>query len=334
MRKNQLTFGILLFSILLFASSTQADAKELTYRLKWLFNASVAGDIYAEDKGYFREAGLQVKIKEGGPGINAIKELELGQADFGVASADQVIRALEKGAEVVVLFQIFQINPLQWIYRETLPEITALSQLKGTSIGITFGGNDESIMNTLLAKGGLKKDDVKIHSVRFDFTPFLTRKVQIWPVYRNSQGVILKDRLQAEGEDVRFFNPADFGVNFVANSVITSKKMLKKHPDIVEKFQTALLAAWRDAMDPAHQESTLTSIAARDKDNNAAIRKLQLIATRELVGTQNFGTIDTDAWIQTEHIMLQEQQIKKPVNIQNWLGKEGLLIKINAGVIQ
>ncbi len=321
MRKNQVICGLVLLAILQLAWGSRADARELTYRLKWLFNASVAGDIYAEDKGYFTKAGLQVKIKEGGPGKDAIKEIELGQTDFGVASADQVIRALEKGAEVVVLFQIFQINPLQWIYRDTLPEITALSQLKGKSIGITFGGNDETIMNTLLAKGGIPKKDVKIYSVRFDFTPFLTKKVQIWPVYRNSQGVILKDRIEAEGENIRFLNPADFGVNFVANSVITSKKMIETDPDIVEKFQTALLAAWRDAMAPANQESTLASIAARDKDNNAAITKLQLIATRELTGTQNFGSIDKDAWIQTEQIMLQEQQIKKPVNIQDWLHK-------------
>lgn len=319
--KKQLIFGILMLSTLLLAISTQADAKELTYRLKWLFNASVAGDIYAADKGYFSKAGLEVKVKEGGSGKDAIKELELGQADFGVASADQVIRALEKGAEVVVLFQIFQINPMQWIYRDTLPEITDLAQLKGKSIGITFGGNDESIMNTLFAKGGIQKNDVEIHSVRFDFTPFLTGKVQIWPVYRNSQGVILKDRLQAEGEGVRFFNPADFGVNFVANSVITSKTMIETHPDVVEKFQTALLAAWKDAMNPANQESTLAVIAARDTDNNDVIRRLQLIATRELVGVQNFGSIDTDAWIQTEQIMLKEHQIKKPVNIQNRLHK-------------
>lgn len=319
MRKYHLTFGTLLFTILFLTATTQAQAKELTYRLKWLFNASVAGDIYAVDKGYFNKAGLTVKVKEGGPGKNAIKELELGQADFGVASADQVIRALEKGAEVVVLFQIFQVNPMQWIYRKTLPEITSLSQLKGKSIGITYGGNDESIMNTLFAKGGIKKGEVKIHSARFDFSPFLTEKVQIWPVYRNSQGVILKNRLQAEGEDVRFFNPADFGVNFVANSVITSKKMLDTQPDTVDKFKTALLAAWTDAMDPAHQERTLAAIAARDKGNSEEIIRLQLIATRELVSTEEFGSIDTGAWIQTEKIMLKEQQIKKPVNVQKWL---------------
>jgi len=174
-------------------------------------------------------------------------------------------------------------------------------------------------MNTLLAKGGIQKSEVEISSVRFDFTPFLTKKVQIWPVYLNTQGVILQDRLQAEGEGVRFFNPAAFGVNFVANSVITSKKMMETHPDIVEKFQTALRAAWQDAMDPANQESTIAVIAARDKGNSEAIIKLQLVSTRELVAAAHFGSIDKAAWVQTEQIMLKEQQIKKTVDIQNWL---------------
>lgn len=320
MRKTHLLTTTLLFSLLLFTSITQAHAQELTYRLKWLFNASVAGDIYAIEKDYFKRAGLTVRVKEGGPGKNAIKELELGQADFGVASADQVIRALEKGAEVVVLFQIFQVNPMQWIYRSTIPEITELPQLKGKSIGITFGGNDETIMNTLFAKGNITKDDVKIHGAHFDFTPFLTGKVQIWPVYRNSQGVILKNRLQAAGEDVRFFNPSDFGVNFVANSVITSKKMMETQPETVATFQKALLSAWQDAIDPKNEQAVLTAIGVREKGSNDELRRLQLIATRDLVTAEQFGAIDKKAWIQTEQIMLKEKQIKKTVNITNYLG--------------
>lgn len=321
MRKINLLFTILLFSLVLLTSITPACAQELTYRLKWLYNASVAGDIYAIEKEYFKKAGLTVQVKEGGPGKNAIKELELGQTDFGVASADQVIRALEKGAEVVVLFQIFQVNPMQWIYRETIPEIIELPQLKGKSIGITFGGNDESIMNTLFAKGNITKDDVKIHGAHFDFTPFLTSKVQIWPVYRNSQGVILKNRLQAAGEDVRFLNPADFGVNFVANSVITSKKMMDNHPETVEKFQKALLAAWQDAMDPKNEQTVLAAIGAKEKGNDDELRRLQLIATRELVSAEQFGAIDQKAWVQTEQIMLKEKQIKKAVDITTWLAQ-------------
>ncbi len=303
-------------------SQAGAETIELSYRLKWLFNASVAGDIMAKEQGFFDRAGLDVDVKEGGPEKNAIKELELGYADFGVASADQVIRALDKGADVVVLAQIFQVNPMQWIYRAEIPEIMTLAELKGHHIGVTFGGNDETIMNTLLAKAGLGQGDVKISSVRFDFTPFLTKKVEIWPVYRNSQGVILEDRLAREGETVRFLNPAVFGVSFVANSVVTSGKMVKEHPGIVAAFVKALLDGWEFAMDPANDARVLEEIAKKDKGTQNDIRSMQLAATRDLVKPSKelpVGKIDVKAWEQTEAIMVKEKQVKGPVNILSTL---------------
>ncbi|MBT6340207.1 MAG: ABC transporter substrate-binding protein [Desulfobacula sp.] len=317
---NFISWLVLLFLI----STTNSFAKEtkVNYRLKWLFNTSVAGDIYADAKGYFKDAGLDVDVREGSPEKNAINELELKRADFGVASADQVIRALDKGAKIFVIAQLFQTNPMQWIYRTDQPEIKTLQDLKGRLIGITFGGNDETIMNTLLAKAGIKKKDVAITGVRFDFTPFFMRKVDVWPVYRNSQGVILKERLAKEGEDVYFFNPADFGVNFVANSVVTSEAMLTKNPDIVQKFLNALLKGWEAAMDPANEAVTLEVVKKLDKGNNDEIRKKQLNATRILIKPSvsiRIGTIDSTAWKQTETMMLTEKQIKNPVNIETRL---------------
>ncbi|MBT3179186.1 MAG: ABC transporter substrate-binding protein [Desulfobacula sp.] len=321
MKINNFIFWLLLLFLI---STTNSFAKEtkVNYRLKWLFNTSVAGDIYADAGGYFKDAGLDVDVREGSPEKNAINELELKRADFGVASADQVIRALDKGAKIFVIAQLFQINPMQWIYRRDKPEIKTLQDLRGRNIGITFGGNDETIMNTLLAKAGIKKKDVAITGVRFDFTPFFMRKVDVWPVYRNSQGVILKDRLAREGEDVYFFNPADFGVNFVANSVITSQAMLEKSPDIVEKFLKALLKGWEAAMDPANEAHTLEVVKKLDKGNNNLIRKKQLNATRNLIkpsASIKIGTINMEAWKQTEEMMLKEKQIKKPVNIYTHL---------------
>ncbi len=306
------------------ALTTQGFAKAtpVNYRLKWLFNTSVAGDIYADAKGYFDDVGLNVTVKEGSPEKNAINELELKYAHFGVASADQVIRALDKGAKIYVIAQLFQVNPMQWIYRKDKPEIKMLQDLKGRNIGITFGGNDETIMNTIFAKAGITKKEVTITGVRFDFTPFFKRKVDVWPVYRNSQGVILKNRLAKEGEDVYFFNPADFGVNFVANSVITSEAVLKKSPDIVEKFLSALLKGWEDAMDPLNENITLETVKQMDKGNNDDIRKKQLNATRRLIkpsASIKIGTIDVDAWKQTEAMMLNEKQIKHPVNVASRL---------------
>lgn len=323
MRKKYFLFGLFLFVFIAGAvTSVSAKGTQVNYRLKWIFNTSVAGDIYADAKGYFKEAGLDVTVKEGSPEKNAINELELKRASFGVASADQVIRALDKGSKIYVIAQLFQINPMQWIYRTDHPRIKTLPDLKGRSIGITFGGNDETIMNTLLAKAKITKKDVTITGVRFDFTPFFRKKVDVWPVYKNSQGVILKNRLAREGEDVYFFNPADFGVNFVANSVITSESMVKDHPEVVEKFLKALLKGWEAAMDPGNEAIALDVVKQFDKGVDDEIRKKQLIATRELIKPSmsvKIGTIDFDAWKQTESIMLRENQIKKSVHIETRL---------------
>lgn len=62
--------------------TSSAVAEPLNYRLKWLFNASVVGDIYADVHGYFKEAGLDITVKPGGPERDAIKELELGLFPF------------------------------------------------------------------------------------------------------------------------------------------------------------------------------------------------------------------------------------------------------------
>ncbi len=312
-----IVFFVLIFSYPVFSGQTRLD-----YRLKWLFNASVAGDIYADAKGFFKRAGLEVRVKEGSPEKNAINELELRHADFGVASADQVIRALDRGAKVVVIAQLFQVNPMQWIYRADQPEIKSLEDLRGRSIGVTFGGNDETIMNTLLAMANLTEKDVHITGVRFDFTPFLKNRVKIWPVYRNSQGVILEQRLAKAGEKVYFFNPADFGVNFVANSIITSQYMIKHRPGVVKAFINALLMGWEAAMDPANESEAVSIIRKLDRSTAEKTIARQLAVTRTLVkpsASVRIGTINTEAWKQTEKIMLSEYQIRKPVHVENCL---------------
>ena len=325
--KPIITFLAIVLALTWAGPATAADGPELAYRLKWLFNVSVVGDIWADAHGLFAKKGLNVVVKAGGPERDAIKEIELGHAAFGVASADQVIRARDKGSPVVVIAQLFQVNPLQWIYRSADMKISGLADLKGKVLGVTFGGNDETILKTLLAKGGVKESDVKLFSVRYDYTPFYQKKTDIWPVYRNAQGVILKDKLGQSGEAVAFFNPADYGVKFVANSVVTSEKMVKENPETVKKFVTALMDGWMASCNPANREKALTTLKKYDKDTKDNIMEAQYDATVPLISpTPGFaiGAIDVDGWKQTEAIMLDQGQIKKPVNVEKALRPEFL----------
>ena len=311
---------MLLFFVLLALQLGAANAQandSIVYRLKWLRNVSTAGALYAEETGLFSKAGLQVEVKEGGPERDAIRELELGHANFGEASADQVLRARAKGSPVVVIAQLFQVNPLQWMYRPDEIKITGLADLKQKVIGVTFGGNDETIMRTLLAAERLSEQDVRLFSVRYDYTPFYRRQVQLWPVYRNAQGPIIAAQLQKA-----FFNPADFGVNFVANSVITTEQILKKKPELAKAFLTALLAGWQQALDLANQESVLLLLQKYDPNTSPAVLKEQLAITKSLIAPQKdslIGAIDTAAWKQTQQIMYSQKLLTAPVALEQVL---------------
>ena len=301
------------------------EMMKISYRLKWLFNASVAGDIYAGTHGFFEKEGLEVEVKEGGPERDAIKELEMGHAQFGVASADQVIRAVSKGAPVVVLAQLFQANPLQWIYRPDANKIDKPEDMKGKVVGITFGGNDETILRAILAKYGIKENEVNLFSVRYDYTPFYERRVALWPVYRNAQGIIIGDQLEKAGESAAFFDPDASGIRFVANSVITTEKMIKEHPETVKKFVSALMKAWNEALNPVNSDKTVETILKFDKDTPSDVIRRQLDITRQLMKPSDktvFGAINIAAWKQTESIMLEQKLIPAPVDIEKKLKTE------------
>ncbi|BBO75491.1 myristoyl transferase [Desulfosarcina widdelii] len=297
---------------------TAVAGEKVAYRLKWLINASTAGDVFAASQGFFAARGLDVDVKAGGPERDAIRELELNYAQFGVASADQVIRALAKGASVVVLAQLFQVNPLQWIYRTKDCTIKKTQDLAGRTVGITYGGNDETIMRALLASAGMTEGQVRLASVRYDYTPFLNGSVSIWPVYRNTQGIYLTDKLASAGEQVAFFDPSDHGVRFVANSVVTSQKMIDQHPDMAKRFVRALLAGWEAAMNPANETEVIQALAKSDPDTLPETMRRQLAVTRRMVQpdpTVPLGRIDKSAWQQTEQIMVAQKLVPDQVGV-------------------
>jgi len=300
--------------------SSSAVAEPLNYRLKWLFNASVVGDIYADVHGYFKEAGLDITVKPGGPERDAIKELELGQASFGVASADQVIRALSKGAPVVVIAQIFQVNPLHWMYRQQDMSIERLDDLKKKIIGVTFGGNDEIILRTLMAMGNISEKETTLFSVRYDYNPFYQRKADLWPVYLNSQAVFLKKKMAENGEAVSFFNPADHGVQFVSNSVVTSRKMVNEQPEVVRAFASSLCKAWEAALAPENMDKAIETLQQFDKDTALDVMTEQLEVTRRLIKPtpeMAIGTIDLPAWLQTAQIMADQKQTPHLISVSD-----------------
>ena len=102
---------------LLFGAMPLWAQTPLTLQLKWSHGFQFAGYYAAQEKGFYREAGFDVRLVEVRPGLNVVVEVISGRADFGVGTSGLLI-ARHAGEPVVVLAAIFQHSPLVLIARQ------------------------------------------------------------------------------------------------------------------------------------------------------------------------------------------------------------------------
>ena len=94
----------------LFVIPLTTSAETVSLQLKWSHQFQFAGYYAAIEKGFYREEGLDVILREGLPATNLINEVTGGNADFGVDNTSLLIER-DRGKSVVVLAAIFQHCP-------------------------------------------------------------------------------------------------------------------------------------------------------------------------------------------------------------------------------
>ncbi len=96
------------------ASSAPAPTVErlapVKVQLNWTHQFQFAGYYAALHQGYYREAGLDVRLMERAPGNTPVAQLIVGRAQFAVADSGALIYA-SAGVPLVALAAIFQNSP-------------------------------------------------------------------------------------------------------------------------------------------------------------------------------------------------------------------------------
>ena len=94
------------------AGAAQA-ADKVTLQLKWVTQAQFAGYFVAKDKGFYKEVGLDVTVKPGGPDVNPSQVIAGGGADVVVDWMPSALATREKGVAIVNISQVFQRSGMQ-----------------------------------------------------------------------------------------------------------------------------------------------------------------------------------------------------------------------------
>ena len=212
----------------------------VTLKLKWKHQFQFAGYYAAIAKGYYKDAGLYVKLLEPTESENYISKVATNKIQYGIASSDLLL-SYNAGFSVVLLANIFQHSPNIFIAKRRTPSDN-IHDLAGKTIML------EEHANELIAYLKTEKIDLStINFVTHNFSPqqFLLGNVFATSAYSTDEPYLLKEA----GVKYNIFNPRSSGIDFFGDNLFTSRLEIKNHPKRVKAFLEASLKGWVYALE-------------------------------------------------------------------------------------
>jgi NitT/TauT family transport system substrate-binding protein len=230
------------------ALSTAAYAQDkVTIQLKWVTQAQFAGYYVAKDKGFYKEAGLDVTIKAGGPDIAPPQIIAGGGADVIIDWMPSALAAREKGVPLVNIAQPFKRSGMMLTCRKDSGVATP-ADFKDKTLGVWFFGNEYPFM-AWMAKLGLKTDGsaggVKVIKQGFNVDPILQKQADcVSTMTYNEYWQVIDGGIPAD--QLVTFNYTDQGVNTLEDGLYVMEEKLKdpKFVETMAKFVKASMKGW------------------------------------------------------------------------------------------
>ena len=143
----------LILSALMGMASTMALAGDkVTLQLKWVTQAQFAGYFVAKDKGFYKDEGLDVTIKPGGPDVAPPQVIAGGGADVIIDWMPSALASREKGLALVNIAQPFKRSGMMLTCRKD-SGVKTPSDLRGRTLGVWFYGNEYPFLSWMSQLG-------------------------------------------------------------------------------------------------------------------------------------------------------------------------------------
>src|SRR5277367_5791141 len=240
-------------------------ADSVTIQLKWVAQAQFAGYFVAKDKGFYKDAGLDVTINPGGPDVAPPQVIAGGGADVVVDCMPSALASREKGVQLVNISHTFKHSGLELVCRKDTG-VKSPEDLKGKTVGIWYGGNEYPFLNWM-SKLGYKTDGspdgVKVVKQGFNVDPLLQKQADcISTMTYNEYWQVIDAGYKPE--QLTVFNYTDEGVATLEDGLYVMEDKLKD-PAFVDKmarFVKASMKGWDYAR--AHPEEAVKIVLDND----------------------------------------------------------------------
>lgn len=290
--------------------SVVTTTEKVSVRMKWFLAGTMTGWFAGKEKGIFKDNGIELLINPGGPDNSSVKLVAAGTDLFGVAGADEILIAREKGIPIVPIAVLFKESPIGFISKTT-SGIKTPTEWNGKNIEVDFGSNAEIQFRALVKKFNVK--NIKETPYTYSLIPFIENKVDVSVAYVMDQVVTLK----SQGIDVNVIASKEFGINPYGDVIFTTEKTMKEKPELVNRFLKATIESQKWAV---KNESLAVSYLIKNApnlkiENEMNVWKATIPFLLSNEGVENIGIMKKERWEETQTVLLEFKALKNKQNI-------------------
>lgn len=310
-----ISYTILVVSMLLvFGSSTDA----FTVRLPWVPQTQFAGYYLAVSKGFYKTAGIDIQIKDGGPNIMGLREVNAGETDIAISWLIQAMRLRGQGDKLVNVGQFFQKNSMLLLAKKS-SGIDSVEKFSGRTLGV-WPGDFQIPPKALIRKYGVS--DVKIVEQQFTMDSFIKGEIEIASAMRyNEYHQVLETGIKPE--ELYVFSYSDLGMNLPEDGVYVHEDFYKKNPDVCRKFVEASIEGWKYALTHKDEAVEMMTTLANATPFKTTIEKQRIMLDEvEKVLDLNNPVLKPEDFKTALDILISAKLIKTEFDYDTFTGKK------------
>jgi NitT/TauT family transport system substrate-binding protein len=279
--------------------------------LGYIPNVQFAPLYVAVEKGYFRQAGIEIEFDYSFE-TDAVALVGANELQFAVVSGDQVLLARAQGLPVVYVFAWYQDYPVS-VVSKTGHAILTPEDLAGKRIGLPgLYGTSYIGLRALLSAGSLDESNVTLDSIGYNQVEALVSdQEEAVVVYTTNEPVQLRNM----GYQIDEIKVRDYD-HLVSNGLITNEITISQVPDLVYRMDQAMLKGIADTIaSPDEAFEICLKYVEGLAQSDQAIQKQVLAASIEFWKAERLGYSDPQAWQNTQQVLLDIGFLSEPVDL-------------------
>jgi NitT/TauT family transport system substrate-binding protein len=251
--------AVLVFSVPVLSIPQRAEAQNLTpvtVRLAFIYNGHRSPYLLGEDKGFYKEEGLTVKVLEGKGTTSSMQLVASKQDTFAVVDPPSLMLGYAQGMPLRQVVQLYQTSPNAVVSWPDKP-VTRPADLVGKTVATLQGDTTTTMFLALLARN--KVDPKQLSIVTSDGgtrnQTFLSKRADVITGFTNDSYLSLSDAAKTK---LHVFPYSAYGVDTMGDGVAAHQDTIKSNPKLVAGFVRATLRAYRYALQ--HPEESIQSL--------------------------------------------------------------------------